>query len=182
MSEIRVRLRWSGGVRLEYRGRREGFESVLGPLLDGLAEPSARPSPAPIGRGHALPRARGPEGAAEEPAEKRAEKRAEEPAGYEPPSDRFGTFQRQLAVEEEHAEHLVAAYAFFLWNYEKREVFSEDEVAGCFAADGRTLPTDPAEVYGDLLTQRVLSPGAGEHTWRLTSKGRDFVRHHLLSA
>ena len=85
-------------------------------------------------------------------------------------------------MEEEATGELVAAYAFFLWNYEKREIFSEDEVAGCFAAHGRTPPEDAAAIYGDLLTQRVLSPGAAENTWRLTSKGRDYVRHHLLSA
>ncbi len=170
MADIRVRLRWSGGVRLEYRGRRKGFESSLASLFDGLAAGGARPS---------LPKSRPDADPTAEAADARA---ASKPVGYEPPLDRFGTFQRQLAVEEAHEAHLVAAYAFFLWNYEKREVFTEDEVAGCFAAHGRTLPVDPAEVYGDLLTQRVLSPGAGEHTWRLTSKGRDFVRHHLLSA
>ena len=162
MSDVRVRLK-TGRVRLEYRGSRELFERGIEPLLLGLAR--GRPA-----------RRRAPE-AAPAPAPKETE-----PKGYRPPSDRFGTFQRQLDPEKNGTTNRVAAFAFFLWNYEKKEVFREDEVEGCFRAEGISPPEDPADVYGDLLSRRLLSPGAADRTWRLTGKGRDFVRHHLLSA
>ena len=103
--------------------------------------------------------------------------------GYRPPSGRFGVFQRQMDPDEERTAHRVAAYAFFLWNYEKKEVFKEREVEACFDADGQAITEDAlTEAYGDLLGRRMVSPGAQDHTWRLTGKGRDYVRHHLLSA
>ena len=176
MDEVRVLLR-CGGLRLEYRGARRHGEAVIASLLGPLAR-------SPRTRG---PQVEGPLAARSGSAPAAATAVGEKlevvvrPA-YEPPRDRFGTFQRQLEVAEGDPAQLVAAYAFFLWNYEKRECFTEDEVAGCFAAHGVELPEEPGEVYGDLLSQRMLSPGAAQNTWRLTTKGRDYVRHHLLSA
>jgi hypothetical protein len=104
------------------------------------------------------------------------------PAGYQPPSQDFGTFRRQLDPEHGEEGNRIAAFAFFLWNYEKKEVFRADEVAGCFQADGRAVPRDTEALYEDLVSRRILRPADEDGGWRLTSKGRAHVRHHLLSA
>jgi len=168
MCNARVRLQ-TAHLDVRYKGPTRFFDRVIAPLFaswegkgQGLgagARPAQAPAPAP---------APGP-------------LRAAAP-GYQPPLDRFGTFRRRLDPSKDGVANRVAAYAFFLWNYEKKEVFREDEVEGCFRADALPAPEDPASVYGDLLTRRMLSPGAAERSWRLTSKGVDYVRHHLLSA
>ena len=160
MTRIRVRLQ-TRELNLAFEGSRAFFERHLSPLLGPLA---------------------GRRGGEARPAGTLAEPAREPAPGYVPPSDRFGVFQRQCDLGETEAAGRVAAYAFFLWNYEKKEVFAEEEVEGCFRADGTSVPADPAALYGELLGRRMLAPGAKEHTWRLTGKGRDYVRHHLLSA
>jgi hypothetical protein len=166
MADVRVRLQTSR-IQLEFCGDQGLFERSIEPLLLGLAGGPAPPAAT-------APRRVQPEEA--------VALRGEEPRGYRPPSDRFGTFQRQLDVSENGVTNRVAAFAFFLWNYEKKEVFKEEEVEGCFHAEGLTPPEDSGEIYSDLQSKRILTPGAAERTWRLTGKGRDFVRHHLLSA
>jgi hypothetical protein len=161
MSDTRVRLSTSR-FRLAFDGSGSFFDRVVAPVLAPLA-PSGKP-----GRRPARP------GAV-------ASRRPESP-GYRPPSDRFGMFERQFAPNEQVPTGLVAAYAFYLWNYEKKETFLEGEIEGCFRAAGREPPSDAAALYGELLSRRMLAPGAKDHSWRLTGKGRDFVRHHLLSA
>lgn len=160
MSHMRVRL-GTRGLTVVYDGSRDFFERVVSPLLAPLAgeRRAGRTSP-PSAPAPARPTA----------------------PGYAPPSDRFGVFQRQCDLGDLGTADRVAAYAFFLWNYEKKEVFEEGEVEGCFRADGETVPADPEALYGDLLSRRMLAPGAKDRTWRLTGKGRDFVRHSLLSA
>jgi hypothetical protein len=161
MSGIRIQLS-TPDLKLSYHGSQEFFDRVLGPVLDplrgGAGEP-ARRRPTPV-LGEAPPR----------------------DDGYHPPSDRFGVFQRQLDPAQTEPASRLAAYAFFLWNYEKKETFGEGEIEGCFRADGVEPPEDAGPVYGDLITRRMLAPGAKERTWRLTGKGRDYVRRHLLSS
>lgn len=102
---------------------------------------------------------------------------------YVPPSDRFGSFQRQRRPDPVGAADRIASYAFFLWNYDRREDFGEDEISGCFRADGVELPGDASDLYRALVEHRILEPVNGrDGTWRLTSKGRAHVRGHLLTA
>ena len=167
MPDVRVRMSVRG-VELEFHGPDELFERAVVPRLAALTTGRMRVTRSASATG-------------ESPAASEVL-----PPGYEPPADRFNLFLRQLEVpseaESEGASDRIAAYAFFLWNYEKKEIFHEEEVDGCFAADGQRVPGQPAAVYGDLLSRRVLAPGGADHTWRLTGKGRDYVRHHLLSA
>ncbi|MFV1958977.1 MAG: hypothetical protein ACC662_06145 [Planctomycetota bacterium] len=166
MCNARVRLQ-TAEFEVRYEGSTEFFERVIAPLFTSWE-----------GRGRGSDERTRPVREAP-PAARRPRAGS---SGYRPPLDRFGTFRRRLDPTKEGTANRVAAYAFFLWNYEKKEVFKEDEVEGCFRADELPLPEDPATVYGDLLTRRMLAPGAAERSWRLTSKGVDYVRHHLLSA
>ncbi len=158
MSDVRIRLK-TAGISLHFEGSEELYDRLLASVLAPFA-----------GRR-----------ASERPAERVVARPRRVPA-WSPPSDRFGTFRRQIDLTKDGEADRVAAFAFYLWNYEKKETFREEEVEGCFHAQGLEPPKDTASVYGELLTRRMLSPGAAERSWRLTGKGRDYVRHHLLSA
>lgn len=168
MPDVCIRLQ-TAGLQLEFQGSEAFYDrllaSILAPLVgqpaDGAPAPSAQASPAAPAAGRPL---------------------ASRASRYQPPSDRFGTFRRQIDLSKDGEAERVAAFAFYLWNYEKKETFREEEVEGCYHAQGLPPPADPASVYGDLLTRRLLTPGAAERSWKLTGKGRDYVRHHLLSA
>jgi hypothetical protein len=57
----------------------------------------------------------------------------------------------------------VVALAFYLWNYERRETFTEHEIEGCFAALGLALPGDLDDILADLTDRKrfVESIGGG---------------------
>ena len=163
MSQVRVRLQ-TARVELLYEGDETVFERQIEPILRCLAkgrprsEPAATKAPAPI-----------------EPdvAPVKAE-------GYRPSAGSFGTFQRQLDPEQNGPESRIVAYAFYLWNYEKKDTFTADEVTGCFRAGGEDAPHGLVDAYTVLEDRRILHPAAKEGTWRLTSKGRNHVRKLLV--
>jgi hypothetical protein len=167
MSRIRVHMTQRGS-HLHFEGRQEFFERAVEPLFL-------------VAAGGGAPR-RKRVAVAAPPTNGAA--RAEKPPkpSYRPPAPHFGTFQRQVGEGLEHDEDRLAAYAFFLWNYERKEVFREEEIRGCFAADGTPPPAESGPLYERLARRRMLVPDGKPGTWRLTSKGRDHVRHHLLSA
>lgn len=163
MPDIRVRLNVAG-FRLEYSGTLEFFERVVDPFLARLAPHSAAPEEVPAG-----PEVR-------EPA-------ATAPQGYRPPSYEFGQFVQKLGSEAAAPDRQIVAFAFFLWNYEKKDVVSEEEVEGCFRAIGLPPPSDAPTHYADLAGRlRFLAPGPSPRTWSLTSKGANYVKTRLLGA
>ena len=161
MAQVRVRLQTSR-VELHFEGTEEVFERQVEPLLRHLARAGARrPASAPPSATSA-PRAI-----------------REEAEAWEPEALHFRTFRRQLATEPEGTDERIAAYAFYLWNYEKRETFSATELAGCFRADGAEAPDDLEAPCSDLERRRILQPAAHEGTWRLTPRGTNRVRKLL---
>jgi len=160
MSQVRVRLQ-TARVHLVFEGGEALFEREVEPLLLGLARGAhtAPVGPAPAGE------------AAREASPAR-------PA-WRPASTSFGTFHRQLGEGPNGAENRVAAYAFYLWNYEKKETFGTEEVAGCFAAGGEDVPDDLDASCAALERERILQPAAREGSWRLTQKGKTRVRKLL---
>ena len=170
MAQVRVRLQ-TARVQLIFEGDESIFERQIEPLLLRLASGGGP------GRTAAQPTAAQPTAApaADEPDI------AEAPARdvWQPTATSFGTFQRQLAGEPDGTDSRIAAYAFYLWNYEKRETFGTKEIGGCFAADGATAPDDLAGSCSALEARRILQPAAHEGTWRLTPKGTNQVRKLL---
>ena len=179
MSSVHVRLQ-TDAIHMEFRGSQALFERVVDPIL--LAFATGRPaSVAPRISRAKQEETGGPEvrGQEENGSEGGA---ADNGSHYNPPSDTFHTFQRQLEPGKDAPANRVAAYAFFLWNYEKKESFEEDEVTGCFLAEGLPVPEALGDAYDELSRRRILAPGRRDGAWELTAKGRDHVRHHLLSA
>jgi hypothetical protein len=165
MSDVRVRLN-VGRFRLEYGGSLPFFERVVDPLLERVA-PSGRPA----------------EAAAESNGEAKPPPAPEVPKGYRPPSFEFGQFVQKLGAEAAEPDRQIVAFAFFLWNYEKKDVVNEDEIAGCFRAIGLQPPQRTTELYADLANRlRFLAPGDAAGTWSLTTKGANYVKTRLLGS
>ena len=175
MANVHVRLK-TDAMRMEYRGSQDLFERVVDPLL--LAMAARRPA----AKGPRISRAPEEEENAQVSGQEAQPAADDGEARYNPPSDTFHVFQRQLDPGKNGPANRVAAYAFFLWNYEKKESFGEDEVAGCFRAEGLPVPEALAEAYDELTRRRILARARRDGAWELTAKGRDHVRHHLLSA
>jgi hypothetical protein len=89
---------------------------------------------------------------------------------------------RRLGPEAAEPDRQVAALAFYLWNYERRETFTLHDVEGCFAALGLPAPTDLPAIVADLVDRKRFAEPAGEGAWRLTKKGENYVKTRLLSA
>ena len=165
MAQVRVRLQ-TARVQLVFEGEESTFERQIEPLLLRLASgrgpgrTAAPPTPAP---------------AVEEPDAQEAPVQER----WQPAATSFGTFQRQLASEPDGTDSRIAAYAFYLWNYEKRETFGTKEIGGCFEADGTAVPDDLPGSCSALEQRRILQPAAHEGTWRLTPKGTNQVRKLL---
>lgn len=190
MSEIRMRLHL-GTFRLEYSGSLAFYQRVLEPLLGG---PAAR---APLGRGPESlePMGPGPAKVAEPtPAAVPAPVSPEPPPsaprgvvavpdrGYRPPSAEFGPFVQRLGSEAAEPDRQVVAFAFFLWNYAKKDVIAEEEIAGCFRALGLPPPANlPDLAFGVAQRLRFLAPGPSTGTWTLTTKGANYVKTRLLA-
>ena len=177
MPRVRVRLH-TERVQLEFRGDEALFRRVIEPVILNVAGRSA-PKRGAGGAGVSGVGAPATTAGAV-PAAKPTTASAR--TGYTPPSQDFGTFCRRLEPDENGEANRIAAFAFFLWNYERKEVFQEEEVVGCFRAEGADPPRDGASLYEELVARRILRPAESSGTWRLTTKGRAHVRHHLLSA
>ncbi len=189
MSEIRMRLHL-GTFRLEYSGSLAFYQRVLEPLLGG---PAVR---APLGSGGERAEPTGPVPATgvaptstaapvptfSEPAPPAPRAAAPLPdRGYRPPSAEFGPFVQRLGSEAAEPDRQVVAFAFFLWNYAKKDVIAEEEIAGCFRALGLPPPANlPDLAFGVAQRLRFLAPGPSAGTWTLTTKGANYVKTRLL--
>jgi hypothetical protein len=165
MSDVRIRLNL-GRFRLEYSGSLAFFERVVDPLVTRVAPAAAHAEPDP----------------SEAPAMDRPED-GDGAAGYRPPSFEFGQFVQKLGAEAAEPDRQIVAFAFFLWNYAKKDVVTEDEIAGCFKAIGLQPPQRTAELYSDLANRlRFLTPAAAAGSWSLTTKGANYVKTRLLGS
>jgi hypothetical protein len=172
--DVRVHVRL-GSLRLDYAGSQDFYESKVEALVAAAARgggtPNGRDS-APVAAPSAPPSPSAPEPVAPPPA----------PAGFTPKSPEFGRFIRRLGPEAAEPDRQVVALAFYLWNYERREVFTEDEIRGCFKALGLPAPDDLAGIFSDLADRKRFLEPAGEGAWKLAKKGENYVKTRLLSA
>jgi hypothetical protein len=176
-SEVRVHVRL-GEVRLDFEGDRTFYERHVEGLVDAAAR-SGKAPPSYSGNGRAsaeaAPPAVAPAPASPEPSERT---RA---AAFVPQSGEFGRFIRQLGPEAGEPDRQVTAFAFYLWNYEKRETFGPPEIVGCFRALGLSAPEGLAAILDDLTERRRFLEAAGDSTWRLSRKGENYVKTRLLA-
>lgn len=169
--DVRVHIRL-GTFRLAYEGSRTFYESAVEPLVATAAR-QGRPARAAA---TAAARPAAP-GVPDAPATPTA------PASvFVPKSPEFGRFLRRLGPEAAEPDRQVVALAFYLWNYERRETFTLDEITGCFAALGLPTPADLAAVLADLTDRKRFVEAAGPASWRLSKKGENYVKTRLLSA
>jgi hypothetical protein len=183
-SEVRVHVRL-GTVSLEFRGDRSFYESHVERWVAAAAK-AGIPPVGSNGQAGAPAEARSAPAAAAVPAAPAARptpapEDAERPRpGFVPTGD-FGRFLKRLGPEAGEPDRQVTAFAFYLWNYEKRETFGETEIVGCFRALGLPPPDDLPGILEDLTERRrfLESPGVG--AWRLSRKGENYVKTRLLA-
>ncbi len=185
MPDIRVALKLQR-FSLEYGGSLAFFERVIDPLLVNLApypgrEPQAVATSPRTAQQRLAPEraaaAAGPRVAGEDAAAASVAV----PRGYRPTSPEFGAFIQKLGPEAGEPDRQILAFAFYLWNYEKKDRVRETEIESCFRALGLEPPREAARLYADLFQRlRFLQPGEESGTWTLTTKGANYVRTRLL--
>jgi hypothetical protein len=164
-SDVRVHIRL-GGLRLDYHGARSFYERHVESFVASAARLG-------VVRPEAVAPAGAPEPAARSPIS--TPRRV-----YEPRSAEFGRYVRRLGPDTDAPDRQVLAFAFYLWNYEKQEVFGLDEIEGCLHAIGRTLPDDAPAVLASLVEARLLE-ATDERQWKLSKRGESFVKTRLLT-
>ena len=156
-AEVRIRLA-VGSVRLEYRGKRAFFERLVLPLVDAAYAKAQRESVVD----DAVPV---PEGPTFQPSS--------------PP--RFNQFTGQVGSRAATVDQRAMAFAFYLWNYERKEEFSVDEIEAFFRTVHEVPPEDMADRISELSDEkRFLEKGREDGAWRLTPKGVNYVKNRLL--
>lgn len=145
------------GVHLEFEGRRAYFERAIAPLMDAVYRRG-------MGRAPAAPR---------------------EDAGpvFKPASPQhFVQFASQVGERAARVEQRIMAFAFYLWNFEKRETFAEADVEAFFRTVHEAPPDDlPGRMAALDREKRFVEPSGTAGAWRLTSKGVNYVKNRLLA-
>jgi hypothetical protein len=160
-SKVCIRLS-VGGVRLEFRGSRAFFERLIEPLVNAAYARSGAPE----------------EQAAE--ASRRAE--PEGPPAYRPASPlHFNQFVNQVGDRAADADQRIMAFAFYLWNFERKDEFGAAEISAFFRTVQDEPPEDLAVRLADLAERRrFMEAGGDDGAWRLTQKGVNYVKNRLL--
>ena len=154
---VRIRL-GVGGIGIAFSGRRAFFERHVAPLMEAMYRRAAS------GAGHA-------------PSEKQDD-------AFQPSApQRFQQFAGQVGGNAATVQQRAMAFAFYLWNYERRDEFDAPTIESFF----RTVHEEPPEDLEGLLeelsgSKRWLEPGAHPGGWRLTTKGVNYVKNRLLGA
>ena len=201
MTNIRLRLDLSG-VGLEFSGSQAFYDRWVQPLVEATCQRSmgARNASAPggtppsDGNGAAgtvqdappstgLPSTGSPSSGplAEAPARATTGSDASTGSVFRPESPaRFQQFVAQVGDRAATTERQIMAFGFYLWNYEKREAFSSDDLQGFFAMLHQDAPEDEAAVLGVLMNRKRFLEADGDDGWKLTTKGVNYVKNRLL--
>jgi hypothetical protein len=185
-SEVRVHVRL-GAVSLEFQGDRSFYEShverwVAAAAKGGIPPASPNGRAAPAGEARAAAPAAAAPPAAPEPVRASSPAPAERARPAFVPTGDFGRFLKRLGPEAGEPDRQVTAFAFYLWNYEKRETFGESEIVGCFRALGLPPPEDLPAILEDLTERRRFLESSQAGAWRLSRKGENYVKTRLLAA
>ncbi len=160
---VRVRLGMAG-VQIAFAGRRAFFEEHVAPYVEAI-----------------YARAQG--GAAPAAGSTQPQATNGEPS-FQPSSPRkFQQFAVQIGANAATVEQRVMAFAFYLWNYERRDEFVGGEIASFFRTVHEAPPEDLPQLLQDLSEgKRFLEAGEADAAWRLTTKGVNYVKNRLLGA
>lgn len=164
MHEVRIAVA-AGDVRLEFRGRRAFYEQWIEPLVQA-----------------AYRHAGGDAGAAEaDPAPLTAAE--DEEASFRPSSPvQFHRFVGQVGERASDVDQRIMAFAFYLWNFERKDDFGLEQIAAFFRTVQDEPPRDLPARMGDLSDRRRFIESAGsDDAWRLTTKGVNYVKNRLLA-
>lgn len=158
-AEERIRVRLALGAKgLAFEGRRAFFEAHVARYLEALYRESE----------HGI----------------RAGEPAAAPAGatFQPSApQRFQQFAGQVGANAATIEQRTMAFAFYLWNYERRDAFDAEAIAAFFRTTHEEPPEDLAVLLAELATtRRWLEPADEADHWRLTTKGVNYVKNRLL--
>lgn len=167
MHEVRVRLVLAG-MRLEYRGTRAFYERAIEPLVATTVADARAAAPAQ-GPGSPVPPA-----PPQQPAL----------AVFKPSSPpQFSRYVAQVGPNAADLEQRLMAFAFYLWNFERRDEFDEDDIASFFRTFQESPPDDLGARLLDLGERlRFLEAGSAPGSWRLSTKGVNYVKIRLLAA
>ncbi len=144
---------------MEFRGSRAFYERCIEPILCDASEGASGTS----GLAVAAP--------------------ALDPPPYQPDSPvRFNRFVGQVGARAAEPDQRLMAFAFYLWNFERKDEFRGRDIAAFFRTVQDEPPEDLDERLNDLAERRrFLAAGTVPGTWRLTNKGVNYVKNRLLA-
>lgn len=173
--DVRVQVRL-GSIRLTFEGDQSFYEAHVESLLAAAAgRPLAAGAPP-------RPPAVATTAPAPSPAPAPAATKSPERSAWTPASGDFGRYIRRLGPEAGEPDRQVVAFAFYLWNYERRETFGRGEIVACFQALHLPAPEPLDAVLDDLTDRKRFLERVGSDTWRLSKKGENYVKTRLLTA
>lgn len=170
----------AGPWRIAFQGRRGFYEQWIEPLVEsvlaraergGAADEVGAAAPLTATAPPALPAAATSNGAAKPAADVW---KPQAPA-------QFHQFVAQVGDRASSTDKKVMAFAFYLWNYEKREQFDTAEVKRFFRTVLDESGEDVPQVLEELAHHRGFLDTAGiDGPWSLRKKGVGFVKARLL--
>lgn len=175
----------AGSWRVAFEGRRGFYEQWIEPLVESvISRAEGETSSAVGGEPAETAAARGPSSpapvqVAPPPASRPA---APAPDIWKPEAPaQFHQFVAQVGDRAGTTDKKVMAFAFYLWNYEKREQFETKEVQRFFRTVLDESGDDVPQVLEELAHHRGFLDALGtDGPWSLRKKGVGFVKARLL--
>lgn len=168
MSDVRIRV-CAGGIKLEYVGSQVFYDRLIAPL----AAAAYRKEYGDAG--------------AEAPVAAPFEPTSSQPAPalgdiFTPSSPHhFSQYAGQVGPRAATVDQRIMAFGFYLWNFERQDQISSEDIQ-CFFRTVHEEP--PADLEGRLQAlcaeKRFLESGSADDSWRITTKGLNYVKNRLL--
>jgi len=140
---------------MEFVGRRAFFDRVIAPLLLPPPCEAAAPAAASVPRGPVWTPASPPH---------------------------FVQFAAQVGARAATDEQRIMAFAFYLWNFEKKEACHLGEVEAFFRTVQLDPPADLPQCLADLAGAKRFLETLGDDAWKLSPKGVNYVKNRLLAS
>ncbi|MCA9316437.1 MAG: hypothetical protein KDB73_13200 [Planctomycetes bacterium] len=175
----------AGPWRIAFQGRRGFYEQWIEPLVESVITRAENEGSVEVaGEAGEAPAAATPAPAAVEVAPSHQAPRPAAPAVdmWKPEAPaQFHQFVAQVGDRAATTDKKVMAFAFYLWNYEKREQFETAEVQRFFRTVLDESGDDVPQVLEELTHHRGFLDTLGtDGPWSLRKKGVGFVKARLL--